>query len=330
MEIVMSDNIFMFIFFAVGVLLIVKGGDVFVDAASYIAEAFGIPKFIIGATIVSLATTLPETIVSSIAAIQSRALVDEAANSKVAMAIGNAVGSVTANLGLILAISIIFMPLTVDRKKYNIKAVLLLLSVGSLTLLCLSGDLTLVKSLILFAIFIFFIIENIKTAKSEVQAASVENKSSSLLVKNIILLIIGAAAIVVGSNLLVNKGSDIAYMFGVSEKIIGFTAIAIGTSLPELVTTVSSLIKREPSMGVGNIIGANIIDVTMILPICAIIKGGSLPVETQVSSFDIPVCLLITVIAIVPPIIQKKFMRWQGFSILAIYLSYLVYSCMIA
>ncbi len=326
----MSENIFMFIFFAVGVLLIVKGGDVFVDAASYIAEAFGIPKFIIGATIVSLATTLPETIVSSIAAFQSRALVDEAANSKVAMAIGNAVGSVTANLGLILAISIIFMPLTVDRKKYNIKAFLLLLSVGSLTLLCLSGDLTIVKSLILFAVFIIFIIENIRSAKSEVQAASAENKSSSLLIKNIILLIIGAAAIVVGSNLLVNKGSDIAYMFGVSEKIIGFTAIAIGTSLPELVTTVSSLIKREPSMGVGNIIGANIIDVTMILPICAIIKGGSLPVETQVASFDIPVCLLITVIAIVPPIIQKKFMRWQGFSILAIYLSYLVYSCAIA
>ena len=326
----MSENIFMFIFFAVGILLIVKGGDVFVDAASYIAEAFGIPKFIIGATIVSLATTLPETIVSSIAAIQSRALVDEAANSKVAMAIGNAVGSVTANIGLILAISIIFMPLAIERKKYNVKAILLLLSVGSLTLLCLSGDLTLLKSLVLLAIFIVFIIENIKSAKTEVQAATVETKSNKLLVKNIILLIIGAAAIVIGSNLLVNKGSEIAYMFGVSEKIIGFTAIAIGTSLPELVTTISSLIKREPSMGVGNIIGANIIDVTMILPICAIIKGGSLPVETQVASFDIPVCLLITIIAIIPPMIQKKFMRWQGFTVLAIYLSYLVYSCAVA
>ena len=326
----MSENIFMFIFFAVGILLIVKGGDVFVDSASYIAEAFGIPKFIIGATIVSLATTLPETIVSSIAAIQSRALVDEAANSKVAMAIGNAVGSVTANIGLILAISIIFMPLAIERKKYNVKAILLLLSVGSLTLLCLSGDLTLLKSLVLLAIFIVFIIENIKSAKTEVQAATVETKSNKLLVKNIILLIIGAAAIVIGSNLLVNKGSEIAYMFGVSEKIIGFTAIAIGTSLPELVTTISSLIKREPSMGVGNIIGANIIDVTMILPICAIIKGGSLPVETQVASFDIPVCLLITIIAIIPPMIQKKFMRWQGFTVLAIYLSYLVYSCAVA
>ena len=326
----MSENIFMFIFFAVGILLIVKGGDVFVDSASYIAEAFGIPKFIIGATIVSLATTLPETIVSSIAAIQSRALVDEAANSKVAMAIGNAVGSVTANFGLILAISIIFMPLAIERKKYNVKAILLLLSVGSLTLLCLSGDLTLLKSLVLLAIFIVFIIENIKSAKTEVQTAAVETKSNKLLVKNIILLIIGAAAIVIGSNLLVNKGSEIAYMFGVSEKIIGFTAIAIGTSLPELVTTISSLIKREPSMGVGNIIGANIIDVTMILPICAIIKGGSLPVETQVASFDIPVCLLITIIAIIPPMIQKKFMRWQGFTILAIYFSYLVYSCAVA
>lgn len=323
----MLENIFIFILFAVGVVLIVKGGDVFVDSAGFIAEAFGIPKFIIGATVVSLATTLPETIVSSIAAFQSRALTDEAANSKVAMAIGNAVGSVSANIGLILAISIIFMPLAIERKKYSIKAVLLVLAVSSLSIMSMTGDLTLARSLILLAIFIIFIIENIKSAKGEAYAGNDEKKTSSLIIKNIIMLLIGAAAIVVGSNLLVNKGSEIAYMFGVSEKIIGFTAIAIGTSLPELVTTISSLIKREPSLGVGNIIGANIIDVTMILPICAMIKGGSLPIETQVAHFDIPVCLAITAVAIIPPLFQKKFMRWQGFTILAMYISYLVYSC---
>lgn len=326
----MTANLIIFILFAVGVVLIVKGGDVFVDSASFIAEAFGIPKFIIGATIVSLATTLPETIVSSIAAIQSRPLTGEAANSKVAMAIGNAVGSVTANIGLILAISIIFMPLVIDRKKYSFKAVLLILAVCSLTLLCMRGDLTLVRSLILFAIFVIFIIENIKSAKGEADAGNAEKKTTSLIIKNIILLLIGAAAIVIGSNLLVNNGSEIAFKFGVSEKIIGFTAIAIGTSLPELVTTISSLIKREPSLGVGNIIGANIIDITMILPICAMIKGGSLPIETQVSNFDIPVCLAVTAIAIIPPLFFKKFMRWQGFTVLAMYIAYLAYSCIVA
>ncbi|MCI8590376.1 MAG: calcium/sodium antiporter [Clostridiales bacterium] len=325
----MTENIFTFILFGIGILLIVKGGDLFVDSASFIAEVSGVPKFIIGATIVSLATTMPEMLVSALAAYDSRFLTGTMADDKVLMAIGNAVGSVTCNIGMILAISILFMPSIIERKKFLPKAILLIISIISLTLLCLSGTLTIQKSIVLLILFIIFIAENIKGAKSEMQnIPSMHSATKTDIVKKVVLLIIGAAAIVIGSELLVDKGSVIAKMLGVSEKIIGFTAIAIGTSLPELVTTVSSLIKKEPSLGVGNIIGANIIDIALILPVCAMIKGGSLPVEATTARLDIPICLLVTCIALLPPIFTKKFMKWQGAAMLTVYISYLIYTCL--
>lgn len=327
----MVENVIIFILFGIGIVLIVKGGDLFVDSASYIAEISGVPKFIIGATIVSLATTMPEMLVSALAAYDSRFLTGVMADEKVLMAIGNAVGSVTCNIGMILAISIIFMPSVIERKKFIPKTVLLILAIVSLTLLSLSGTLTLRKSILLFIIFIIFIAENIKSAKSEMQTVTVRHAAKKgEIAKKIVLLIIGAAAIVIGSELLVDKGSAIAAMLGVSEKIIGFTAIAIGTSLPELVTTVSSLVKKEPSLGVGNIIGANIIDIALILPVCAMIKGGSLPVEATTARVDIPICLVVTCIALLPPIFTKKFMKWQGLAMLGLYLAYIVYTCMMA
>ena len=171
----MVENVIIFILFGIGIVLIVKGGDLFVDSASYIAEISGVPKFIIGATIVSLATTMPEMLVSALAAYDSRFLTGVMADEKVLMAIGNAVGSVTCNIGMILAISIIFMPSVIERKKFIPKTVLLILAIVSLTLLSLSGTLTLRKSILLFIIFIIFIAENIKSAKSEMQTVTVRH-----------------------------------------------------------------------------------------------------------------------------------------------------------
>lgn len=216
----MVENVIIFILFGIGIVLIVKGGDLFVDSASYIAEISGVPKFIIGATIVSLATTMPEMLVSALAAYDSRFLTGVMADEKVLMAIGNAVGSVTCNIGMILAISIIFMPSVIERKKFIPKTVLLILAIVSLTLLSLSGTLTLRKSILLFIIFIIFIAENIKSAKSEMQTVTVRRAAKKgEIAKKIVLLIIGAAAIVIGSELLVDKGSAIAAMLGVSEKL---------------------------------------------------------------------------------------------------------------
>ena len=141
------ENIWMYVLFALGIVFVVKGGDIFVDAAVWIADALGVPKFIVGATIVSLATTLPELLVSAFAA----------AEGKVDMAAGNAIGSVTANVGLIMAISILFMPMAIERKKFNVKTVLLLLAVASIGFLTSNGSLSLWESFLLFVIFGVFI-----------------------------------------------------------------------------------------------------------------------------------------------------------------------------
>ncbi|WP_343208862.1 calcium/sodium antiporter [Anaerolentibacter hominis] len=315
----MLDQLLLYTIFIIGIILIIKGGDMFVDGAVWIADAFHIPKVIIGATIVSLATTLPELFVSAIAAGQG----------KVEMAIGNAVGSVIANTGLIMAIGIFFLPSVFPTRKMWPKCVLLFAAIAGLLAGSMGGALTLGSSLAILLVFILFLYENVRSAKRENKNAAQEpeavNKRDKA--KNILALIIGAIFIVVGSQILVDKGSEIARNLNVPENIIGLTAIAIGTSLPELVTTITAIIKKQPSLSVGNIIGANIIDTTMILPICALISGGSLPVASQTVTLDLPVALLITAIILIPAMIRQKFSRWQGVLALAVYIGYLGIVC---
>lgn len=315
---VSSDNtIFAVIMFVIGIVLIVKGGDVFVDAASWIAEATGIPKFIIGATIVSFATTLPELLVSAIAASQG----------KNDMAIGNAVGSVTANVGLIMSISILCMPALVKRKEVAFKGFLMIGAVAALFIFTQNLSLSIWQSVILIAIFAVFMIENIVTGKKNIIDEDGDGKldvNGKALLSNIFKFIIGALGIVIGADLLVDDGTVLAKSLGVSEAIIGVTIIAVGTSLPELVTTITAIVKKQSELSIGNIIGANIIDLTMILPICAFISHGSLPVGKQSAYLDIVVCLVVIVIAIVPTVIFKKLSRWQGALMICIYIAYVV------
>ena len=315
------STFWIFFLFALGLACIIKGGDWFVDAAAWIARVSGIPQFIIGATIVSLATTLPEVLVSAMAA----------AEGSVAMATGNAIGSVTANTGMILAISIIFMPVAVDRKKYLPKSLIFLGAVALLWALSLPGKITLIASAALIAVFVFFIFVNIKEARAELGAndRSTEKPTKKEIVKNIALFIIGAAGIVIGSRLLVDNGTLIATdILHIDERIVSLTMVAIGTSLPELVTTITAIVKKQSSLSVGNIVGANIIDILLILPICSFIFGGSLPVEAGTIRVDIPICFAMAVITIVPMLITKRFRRWQGIVALAGYVGYIGYICL--
>lgn len=311
-----GDNlIYVIVMFVIGLFFIVKGGDIFVDAATWIAEATGIPKFIIGATVVSFATTLPELIVSAIAATKGQ-------ND---MAIGNAVGSVTANVGLIMSISILCMPAFVKRKEVAFKGTLMIAAAVSLCLFIQNLSLSIWQSIIMIAIFIVFMIENIITGKASIIDEDGDGKpdvNGKALLVNIIKFVIGALGIVVGADLLVDDGTIIATKLGVSEAIIGVTIIAVGTSLPELVTTITAIVKKQSELSIGNIIGANIIDLSLILPICAFISNGSLPVGKQSAYLDIVVCLTVVVIAIVPTIIFKKLSRWQGALMLCIYIGY--------
>ena len=315
------------IMLAVGIILIIKGGDVFVDAATWIAEVSGIPKLIVGATVVSLATTLPELLVSAMAA----------GEGKVDMAIGNAIGSVTANLGLIMAIGIICIPAVIKRKDYLLKTILMLggaiviVVVGSFAKAGKIEGIGTVTSIILIVIFVIAMTDNIRSAVKAVKSGSEEKlgpeaKTKTVIISNIFKFVLGALAIVFGADLLVDNGSAIAKMIGIEERVISVTIIAIGTSLPELVTTITAVIKKQSSLGVGNIIGANIMDLTFIMPICNLISGKPLPVSESVALIDFPACLVVGCAAVIPMLITKKFTRTQGFVMLALYILYMVFT----
>lgn len=301
------------ILFTIGIVLVMKGGDAFVDAATWIAKAAGIPTFIIGATIVSIATTLPELITSVIAA----------ARGQNDMAIGNAVGSVIANTGLILALSLIFMSISIVRKEYIKQCAILVACAALLWIGSLSGQLAPWASVLLFLLFVGFMALNVVNAKnqiSDVDDKVVVNKKEAIM--NVTFFVLGAAGIVIGSTFLVEGGTTIAAFLKVPERIVAVTMVAIGTSLPELVTTITAIRKKESSLSIGNIIGANIIDLSMILPICSIVSGRPLPIEGKCLTVDLPACLAIIAIALIPLLVRQKSSKVQG---LAVVLSYAVY-----
>ena len=301
--------------FIIGLILTIKGGDWFVDSASWFAEATGIPKFVVGATIVSFATTLPEMLVS----------VRAAMNGSAQLAIGNAVGSVTANTTLIMGVSLVAMAGLVNRKEFALKGGLFLTSVVGLTVLSLSGMLPTWSAFILWAIFIAFMISNVIEGKKGAANDSIDSYEKKEIPSKILFFVLGTASIVFGAEFLVSSGKTIASGIGISETIIGFTVIALGTSLPEFVTTLTAIRKKENSLSVGNIIGANIIDTTLILPLCAVINGQALPVDRVNLVFDFPVCIAACAVAVVPTIFQGKFKKWQGFVLLAIYAFYMLF-----
>lgn len=312
-------NVWVTVFlFLMGLLLIVKGGDWFLDGAVWIATTTGVPRFIIGATIVSLATTLPELTVSITGVLQG----------EVDLAVGNAVGSVTANLGLILGISVVCIPSAISKKQFNLKALLMVSGALLLVVLCQGGELFFLPSLLLFAVFIIYMANNVMDAKAgmaESRSVRPERRTTSYrqMVMKLGLFVMGIAAIVFGSRLLIDYGSELARLLGVPSSIIGVTMVAIGTSLPELVTTLTAIAKKEASMSVGNIIGANVIDLTMILPICSAVSDGRrLTIGSQTTVLDLPACLLLCCVAVVPPLLKGRFYRWQGVLMLALYAGY--------
>ena len=300
--------------FVVGLVLIIKGGDWFVDSAVFIANLTGIPKFIIGATIVSVATTLPELTVSVTGVI----------DGELDLAVGNAVGSVTANIGLIMGISLVCIPAVIKRSQFWLKGTLMSAAALLLWILCKDGTLHMLPSFALFALLAVYVWDNIRDAKNDVGSDEREVVDKKDLPKQIVMFIIGIAAIVVGSKLLIEYGSEIALLLGVPSAIIGVTMVAIGTSLPELITTLTAIRKRESSMSIGNIIGANIIDLALILPICSVVSDGKLTIAEQSYALDMPICFAMTLIAVLPPLIKGKLYRWQGILILALYAVYVV------
>lgn len=317
------------ILLAVGFALTIKGGDWFVDAAIWVAEITNIPKILIGATIVALCTTLPELLVSTFAV----------ASGTPDLGVGNALGSIICNTSLILGISITFLPTKVKRRSFIVKCAFLLASIALLAIFAFNRVVTWIEGSILIAVLIGYFVVNVRMALSARAGKqiheSIDTTKRSITI-NLLKFLLGIVSIVVGAKLLVNNGIIIAKVLGVSDQIIGLTVVALGTSLPELVTTVTALVKKEFSLSIGNILGANILNILMIISTCSIMTSDGLPISLQkvpliakeipqALYLDLPVVLFVSLLVMVPALITGKFKRWQGICLLSSYVIYIGY-----
>ena len=313
----MIHTFLIFLLFGAGLFFIIRGGDMFVDAAARIAEISGIPPFVIGATVVSVATTLPELLVSVMAAV----------NGQSDMAAGNAVGSVTANTALILGMVILLAPAAISRGMFLRKTLMLLAAIILLWAFSFGGSLGVVGSCVMLCLFAYYLYETLTEAKARLGESDPMPVKRGEGLRNALSFILGAAAITVGSRMLVDNGTVIARdILHVDERVISLTLLAVGTSLPELVTAVSAVTKKQTALTAGNILGADIIDALLILPVCSLIRGG-LPIDESTVLIDLPVCLFAALVTLVPAIIRRRLSRWQGVSAVLIYILYLTKIC---
>lgn len=310
--------------FILGLVIIVKGGDWFVDASVWIAKKTGMPRMLIGATVVSLATTLPEFFVSVIAV----------SKGATGLGIGNAIGSIICNTGLILALSLIVRPQRVQRGMFFAKAGVMVLSLLILFVLSLDTRLSAAETIPLYLLLLLFVYYNVRQASN----GGVRNPEAAegRPFVNIIKFIAGAAGIVIGARILVSNAIIIAGSLGISDDIIGLTVVALGTSLPELVTAVTALKKKETAIGIGNIIGANILNITLVLSTCALV-GGSLHLESSYLPalsrimprslyIDMPVAALLFILLLAPPLLLKgRLVRIQGVLMIGVYIAFIVF-----
>ncbi len=314
---------------AVGFVLIIKGGDIFVDGAVEIATATKIPPLLIGATIVSIGTTLPEITVSYIAAFKGDA----------SLAVSNSVGSMLCNVALILGVALTFAVARVDKKSFMSKIAFVIL-VTVLTLFFIFDlTLSLVEMLVLLSIFFIFIAVNVVEAvkKSKESKGEDDGDEDKFGLKEYLIsgvkLIIGGFAIYLGAQFLVNNVSIIATDYlNISTTVVGFTVVALGTSLPELATSINAIKKKNIDISIGNVMGANVIN-------AALIVGGSGLVASRNNAFNLVldssqmgiiiagvVALLLGVMILVVPILLKsRTYKAQGISMLAIYFAYIAY-----
>lgn len=305
--------------FIVGLLFLIKGGDWFVDGASALARRFHLPELLIGATVVSIGTTLPEVMVSTMSALSGHGEI----------AYGNAIGSVICNAALIAAITIAVRPGRVDPKTLKTPVAFFF---AAAAIYCIAayvfGRFTRVMGIIMLAVFVAYMAANVlqmKNTPADEQEASEEEMP---LAKTLILLVLGAVLIAVGANLLVDNGTLIAQALGVPESVIALTFVALGTSLPELVTAITSLVKGHSDLSLGNIVGANVFNLVLVSGMSITLAPFTIPQSATLFGInsslvlDLPVMLAVMLILTVPTLVKGKLNRAQGILLLAIYAAF--------
>ena len=312
--------------FAVGLVLLIKGGDWFVDGATGIAKRFNLPDIVVGATVVSIGTTLPEVMVSTTGALAGSG----------AMAYGNAIGSIICNTALIAAISITCNPGPVNVKSMKTPAIFFF---GAAAMYCLAayglGTFPRWMGFVMLTVFVVYMVLTVRNGMKNPDSVEEEEEEDSkpkALWQELLLLVIGAAVIAVGADLLVEHGQIIAIGLGVPETVVALLFVALGTSLPELVTTITSLKKGRASLGVGNVIGANVFNLVLVSGVAVSLAPFDVPCENLLLDtglnlslvFDIPVMLGVMSLMIFPAMATKKLGRWQGIALLCIYAAFCV------
>ncbi|MBW4827767.1 MAG: calcium/sodium antiporter [Clostridiaceae bacterium] len=312
------DTVIVFVIFFIGLLTIVKGGDLFVDAAIWIAKKTGIPSMIIGATIVSIATTLPEFFVSTVASNEGYS----------DMALGNAIGSIICNIAFVIGLCSCIKPIKIKKGLFNVKGFMMIGYLIIFYIFARNGIVTFKEGFILLALFLFFIMINILEFKvgdentGKIKRESIHGEKDVIL--NIIKFILGAWFIIIGAHMLVDSGIKIARIFKIPQQVVSLTLLAVGTSLPELVTSVVAIIKDEENISVGNIIGANILNLTIVLGSSSLVSDNGLFISDQTLYLDIPIALLVMTVFVFSGGIKKEIDRKSGLLLLTIYIVYLI------
>ena len=312
--------------FLVGFVALIKGGDWFVDGASSLARKFRLPELLIGATVVSIGTTLPEVMVSSQAALEG--------NSGISY--GNAIGSIICNASLIAAITMAVKPGKVNWKSFLIPSIFFGAAALIYTIIAyVSGSFTRWEGILFLGIFVIYMVYSTIHMKKHPEDSEEEGEEEEIKERpfwqELLLLVVGAAVIAVGARLLVDNGTLIAQALGVPDSVIGLTMVALGTSLPELVTAITSLVKGHGALSLGNFIGANLFNIVLVSGMAITINPFTVPAEKLLMGHnaslvvDMPVLWVVSILLCLPSMINGEVKRWQGITLLVIYTAFTVF-----
>ncbi|MFA4662592.1 calcium/sodium antiporter [Pyrococcus kukulkanii] len=294
------------VIFVVGLILLIKGSDIFVEAATRIAKAFGVSEFLIALVLASIATTLPEVTVSAISSYKG--------NSGIAL--GNAVGSALANIALILAVSAMIMPLKVDKIASENSLIMLGVSLYAWLLMA-DGVISRIDGMTLIILYFIFLGY---LYKKHVTLEEIEGNNGSVA-KEILILFLSGGMVIAGAELVVDSAVKIARAMGIPEVVIGVTLVSIGTSLPELANSLTATLKKIPNVSVGNIIGANILDILMVIGIASVIRP--IIVDKSITRVVMPITLIVMLVLTVSLFRNHKVGRKTATVLLGIYTYFL-------
>lgn len=310
--------------FAAGLLLLALGGEVLVRGASRLATASGISPLIVGLTIVAFSTSAPELAVTLQAAAAGRADI----------AVGNVVGSNIANVLLILGLSAVVAPLVVAQQLVRVDVPIMIAASGLALGLAWDGQVSALEGAGLMALlggYLFLVIYLSRRESAAVKQEYADEygtaapRASTLWVRNLLLVALGVALLVAGAQWLVEGAVAFARWLGLSELIIGLTIVAVGTSLPELATSVVATVRGERDIAVGNVVGSNIFNLLSVLGLTAVLAPAGVPVAAPALSFDLPVMVAVSVACLPVFFNGYRIARWEGALFLGYYLAYTAY-----